>query len=170
MKRDDLVWGCSLLFVLCLILFVLLAACATKTDTVRVVSRHWRIEQQVEDFQARHFEDWDERVPEDAYAVECRRSQRGSHQECTGTGDDRRCHTEADYDQWCSYRADRWGYLRSEISEGDSLTPVLAPEPRTRCTGVAEFGCERYGAQLRTFTVSFVRVSDNSEFDCNIGS
>lgn len=149
---------------------------STKVDDVQVTSHHWRIEQQIEDFQARAYEGWDETVPSDAYSVSCRRRQRGAHQQwtgqiCTGTGTNRICTnqyiTVPDYDDWCGYTANRWGYLTSHVNEGELNDTILVPEPSTRCTEVEEFGCERYGQLIRTFTISFLRASDNSTFDCN---
>lgn len=153
-----------------------LALFSTKVDTVRAISHHWRIEQQVEDFQARYYEGWDETVPTDAYSTSCNSRQRGSHRQytgrtCTGTGSNRRCVsnyiTVADYDNWCGYIVNRWDYVYSEIAEGDLNTPIVAPEPSTRCTQVEEIGCQRYGAQIQTYSVSFVRLTDSSHFDCS---
>lgn len=164
--NDKVGCGC-IIALLAFLLFAFVTAHWTKTDNVQVVSHYWRIEQQTEDFQPRTLENWDEDVPDDAYDVECSRRSRGSHQVCSGSGDDRTCHRVTDYDQFCAYTADRWGYLSSEVNEG-GLTDIIAqPEPSTRCTDVPEVGCQRYGQLIRTFTISFLRPSDDSAFNCN---
>lgn len=165
----DTKFGCSLtLIVLCVVGAIIVLSRWEKTEDVLVIGHHWSVEQQVENFLPRQLEGWDESVPGDAYNTSCQRRSRGSHEVCTGTGDDRTCTRITDYDQWCNYTADRWGYAWSEINEGDRVTDAITqPEPSTRCTGVSEIGCERYGVLLRTFTVQFQRLSDNSRFGCN---
>jgi hypothetical protein len=144
----------------------------TRSATVTVTARDWRREIQVQDYQPRPYAGWDETVPTDAYDITCRTRQRSSHrvsmgETCTGTGSRRTCTTDyvtiPDYDQWCEYTADRWGYKRSLISEGQAEIPAWAAVDVTPCEG---YGCEREADHLERYNTYLADQSTGDVYTC----
>lgn len=146
---------CSLLFLCC---FVTVAWMWTEPRQVMVESKTWLYEQQIEDFQERTEQSWDDYVPFDAYNSSCYRRSRS---ESCRTNDDGTRSCTTNYDNWCTYTVQRWGYLTSYTTQGHQNDRISVPEPTVRCNGVEEVGCQRYGALIGTFTVNFVDTNNN---------
>lgn len=135
---------------------------ATRPVSVIVEGVDWRREIQVENYLPRRYGDWDETVPSDAYERNCYRKQRGSHQvylgeTCVGTGNNEVCTshymTVPDYDTWCDYTADRWGYARSLVTAGTTHNDPAPSWAALDFTPCPEIGCEREGMHSERYQV-----------------
>ncbi|MGB1287393.1 MAG: double zinc ribbon domain-containing protein [Aggregatilineales bacterium] len=64
--------------------------------------------------------------------------------------------SEPVYDDWCTWRGQRWEYERSAESAGDSVneTPYWA-EYNLQCDGQRSVGCERVSQRLEAYTVLY---------------
>lgn len=152
-----------------------------------VVDMSWERTIEIESFEARSGQGWDEQVPGDAYNRTCDRRQRGtekvqvgSREECSdvpqGDGTFRRDCREVPvyedrpvYDQWCTYTVDRWDFERRVQSDGHWLDPAPYWPDYTLASGVGRFGEERVGSQHETYTV-VVQEAGGKRFTCEVGS
>jgi hypothetical protein len=78
-----------------------------------------------------------------------------------------RTHEESVYDEWCSYRMDRWRPHRTASEEGNFSRAPAWPELDLRTCGRIEFGCERPGARKENYVVSFRDVQDDEHYECS---
>ena len=149
---------------------------ANRSIAVAVQGRDWRREIQVENYLSRAYSGWDEQMPGDAYNRSCSRRQRGSHQQymgqtCNKVGAQNVCTsnyiTIADYDDYCSWTADRWGYVRSLVADGD-VRPIWPSVDVTPCeSNSIALGCEREGQHVQTYTVHFQDTADGRIYACS---
>ena len=155
----------------------------TDVETVTATGREWERAIEIEEYQSVSESDWQDSVPSGAYDRSCERRERDTRQvpdgeECRterrdngdGTFTERQvCQTvyrdEPVYDQWCTYRVDRWDDGRSVITKGGLND---APEWGTvdlACTAT-RLGCEREGDRRETYTVTF-QDADGETYTCD---
>lgn len=160
--------------IIAVIAAIIVALTWTRETGVFVVGHSWERIIQIQDFDVRFQEGWDETVPSDAYRVSCSRRQRGTERIPDGEtcenvridqGDgtfrtERRCTTnyreEPVYDQYCTYSVDRWANSRSVPTSGSSVTDVpYWAEVTLNCEGQNRIGCERISARNEVYNVIF---------------
>ena len=171
MRQDRKVLGVAVLVTL-VVMGLAIAFLTTSPEEVVVAGHTWTREILVEIFLARRYGGWRNTVPSDAYDRTCYTKQSGSHQVktgeschevCSGTGENRTCRpsctniytTVIDYDTWCDYTADRWGYARSQVTSGvtrNDPPPFWATPDFTPCP---DLGCEREGSHKELYRVTF---------------
>jgi hypothetical protein len=155
----------------------------THDINVTVIGHNWERTIRVEEFRQVSESDWEGGVPNDAYGVSCSRRQRSTRQVPDGetcststvnvdNGDGtfsresrETCTTqyrdEPVYDDWCSYRVDRWVFKRAAVAQGNALTP--APTwPNPQVTPCNNYGCEREGTRAGTYRL-VLRSRDRPE-------
>lgn len=153
------------------------------TATGEVARMTWERSVAIENFQPRAGAGWREGLPGDAYSLSCTERQRGtrkvavgSHEECRdvdqGDGTFRRvCQTVTDYrdepvyDDWCSYRVDRWSFARQVTSQGEGKSPPPAWPVYQLAQGIGRFGQERAAGQDETYAVT-IREADGDLHTC----
>lgn len=152
-----------------------------------VVGMTWERTVQIEDFQVRVGQGWDETVPGDAYGVSCERREHGTEQEKVGEREEcsdvpqgdgtfrRECRSipiyqeRPVYDQWCSYRVDRWDHARTVEARGEWPDPAPAWPEVTLASGAGRFGQERESGRQATYTV-VVHDADSERHTCDLDS
>ncbi len=158
-----------------------------ETTTAQVVDMTWERTIEIESFEVRSDQGWDEQVPGDAYNKTCDRRQRGtekvqvgSREECSdrpqGDGSFKReCRSvpvyedRPVYDQWCTYRVDRWDFERRVKAEGRWTAPEPYWPTYTLAAGVGRYGQERAGKQHETYTV-VVQQDGGKRHTCEVDS
>jgi hypothetical protein len=177
-------------YVLALLILLGLGACAgifkfiyDRTDSVEaMVDGHaWSRTIDIEDYNPRHQEGWDETVPGDAYNQDCHTRQRGSHrvvvgQSCSRDSNGRQtCEDEyatvADYDTYCSYTVDRWQWHRNLVTEGNRRERAYWPELDFTPCPAPLFNCERESKRFDYYVVYFTMHRQGrgvETFECRI--
>ncbi len=181
--------GCGCLFLLAVAAIVaVLLLTWSKPTTATAMSHSWSREVEVEVFKAVQESGWCDSKPSSAYDSSSTEKVR-SHdkipdgEDCTtvrvdngdGTFSEKeKCTTkyreEPVYDDWCTYKIDRWEVGRTERATGGGTTPE--PEwPRVSLskTGTS-LGAEREGKKTETYVVHFVDAENNkTECEYDIG-
>jgi len=92
-----------------------------------------------------------------------------------GDGTFRRvCQTVTDYrdepvyDDWCSYRVDRWSFARQVTSQGEGKSPPPAWPVYQLAQGIGRFGQERAAGQDESYAVT-IREADGDLHTCRFG-
>jgi hypothetical protein len=167
-----------------LLLFCGLAAFWTRSESATVVGHQWERTVQIEEYQSVSDGDWCDEVPSGAYSLTESRKERDSRKVPDGekcetvnvdNGDgtfrqEQECETvyreEPIYDDWCSYKIDKWADLRVAKADGDGLSPVW-PQVQLRTCGQPSLGCQREGTKNETYTLS-VRDESGDTHSCTV--
>jgi ribosomal protein L40E len=168
-----------------LVIVGILVAIFWRRETSAYVTGHsWEREINIEQLAPRAESAWCDSMPVGAYSITRREEQRSSRsipdgQECSvrrvdngdGTFSEREeCRTtyreEPVYDMRCYYSVDRWGFSRSTVAEGSSLSE----EPRWPSTNITRsgscLGCEREGGRVEHYYVH-LREGENT-YTCDV--
>ena len=153
-----------------------------------VTGHEWSREIEVEKYDTRIVEGWhDSQVYtylDNPTLQSCAEKQRGTktvpYEECRivpvdkgdGTYEEREiCETKyrkvPNYEDWCTWRGQRWDYSYSASTYGYSLseTPHWR-EINLRCEGHRRIGCERERQRIEAYTV-FYRSDENISYSCD---
>jgi len=179
--------GCALLLLVIAIVAALAAVLWKKPTAVEVSGHSWERAIDIEEYRAVSDSDWCDSKPSGAYSVNSERKVRSHNkvedgEDCVtrrvdkgdGTFTEKRECTpryreEPVYDDWCSYKVDRWTVDRTAEASGASLTDTPAwPSVKLSKTGTCK-GCEREGARRETYTVHFASTTDGKTHECEFG-
>jgi hypothetical protein len=185
-KKVTLIAGTTLVIAIAVIFAAIWAFTYRKNVSAEITSMRWEHVIEIEDYQARHGEGWDETVPGGAYNEHCsdrergtRRVEDGSHQECRdvdqGDGSMRRdCHQVTDYrdepvyDRWCTYTFDSWAHARDVTASGGENDPMSWPTFTLANPG-GRYGDEREGSHHENYRVEFTD-HDGKKRSCEFDS
>jgi hypothetical protein len=185
-KKHWIMIGAAITAVLLVIAGAIWAFTYRKNVSAKITSMRWEHVIEIEDYQARHGEGWDETVPGGAYNEHCsdrqrgtRRVEDGSHQECRdvdqGDGSMRRdCHQVTDYrnepvyDRWCTYTFDSWAHARDVTASGGENDPMSWPTFTLANPG-GRYGDEREGSHHENYRVEFTD-NDGKKRSCEFDS
>jgi hypothetical protein len=174
LRKQQLIIGGVLALAVIIIAGIVFALTYREQKSGTVSALTWQRTIEIDAFRQISESDWDDHVPGDAYSESCQRRQRGtekvqvgSHEECRdvdqGDGSMRReCRNVPDYeerpvyDDWCSYKVDRWVKARDvEASGRAKIDPPPAWPAYTLAggRGSRNYGQERAGDRHETYRV-----------------
>ena len=155
----------------------------TAEATVMVEGHSWERVIEVESYQSVSESNWRDTVPVSAYSMSCSQRQRSTERIQTGES----CNTvrrdngdgtfsesescqptyreEPVYDDYCTYRVDRWAFARDVVTQGDSLkdTPQWG-DVSLNCANQTRLGCEREGNRTESYLVQL--EGDDGSYEC----
>ena len=175
-------FGC-LAIVLLVIVGVVVATQWTKTSAFTVQGHAWERTVEIEELETVSESAWCDSKPSDAWSVTTKSKERSTRsvpdgETCTPKNVDQgagtfkkveKCTPKTKsvpvYDDWCTYKVDRWKTARKVDARGKGLEP--SPTwPTVKVDGCKRLGCTREGKRSEAYEVHFIDAEGETH-DCS---